>query len=709
MKKYLHLLVLVFLTIVQAAYSDAGKIFAESAVNDTLIWKWEVSSTVSTHTKSCSFVFVDSLFVDWGDGVREWLPDSLSTKTLTHVYATQSIPVCSAIGAKISYFKADSRRVTYLDTHAAPNLSYISCTSSQLTFLDLSNNPELISLYCASNALTTLDLSHNVKIQTLTCSDNLLTNLDLSAVSDLKKLTCHTNPLVQLKIPTSGNLTYLSCINCSMSVEALDSIFSALPVLTTLPTSKNLYILNNPGTDNCHPEIAVSKNWLTDKLITKSAFSIPSVSYRSGDSVLVEVFLNNPSPAMAFELDLILPDGFVLDTLRSCITNARKGGHTLSVAKISGQALQYKFLAFSLLNKDFFKGSSGSLLQLYMKVPAVEKTYSVTIKSAVLIDTATNVMDASVMDGQLTVTSALMRGDANNDKQVDVTDIVHLVAFINGRNPLGFNAVAVDMDANGFWNIADITKLVVLINAKKTISQSNFDTRVLTSSTDNLRLYDVATAPLGNNFFIRQSESDSTSLELCLDNMDSIQAFQVDVLLPDGIALNTEQVSQNANRNSGHLFSVSKISDAENRYRLLSYSLRPQSKITGNTGVIACLPFTLRKGLPLAMYPIIMEKPVLTGMDMVAVNSLTYDSRITVGSPKALIAPVTVGSSEASGLWVRGVGLRTITILDISGRVLLQQDLQGADFYSAKLDAGVYLVRVFTDSLASCVKKVIVK
>src|SRR5574344_2479987 len=47
----------------------SGNLFAQTVQHDTLSWTWEVTSTVSTQTKTCELEFDQSLIVDWGDGV----------------------------------------------------------------------------------------------------------------------------------------------------------------------------------------------------------------------------------------------------------------------------------------------------------------------------------------------------------------------------------------------------------------------------------------------------------------------------------------------------------------------------------------------------------------------------------------------------------------------------------------------------------------
>ena len=691
--KKLSFLTLICLMFCQALFFDAEKLYAETVPSDTLSWVWDVTSLVSTHTKTCTLTFSGSVFIDWGDGTKESIPDSLSAKTLTHIYTSGISYSCSVTGRGITGFKAESKRITSIDTHATPYLNYLNCTSSQVTSLNLNDNPELLSLYCGGNDLLSLNLSHNTKLQTLTCSENQLTSLDVSLLPVLKKVIAHTNPLTRINICVSGSLSYLSCLNCGLDADELNSVFDSLPILNVSSASKNLFIANNPGSSDCQVELAINKNWTPDVSSTKSSFYIPSVVSTSGDSVRLDICLKNPVPAIAFEMDLVLPDGFVLDTFKTCLSSARKGNHILSIARMSDSVMQYKFLCFSMKKKDILLGDSGSVLKLYTKVPTDANSYTIKIKNAILVDTATNILDLSLSDGKLVVASAVSKGDANGDKKVDVTDIVYLVAYINGKKPDGFDPEAADMDGNGVWNIADITKMVVMIN------ESNIESQDIDS-------YNAATVKSGNCFYLRQPKNDLSCLELCMDNSDTVQAYQVDVILPMGVSLSPERFSPVTERVGNHLFTISKISDTENRYRLLSYALRPQSAILGDTGAVVRLPLILDKDICPGIYTVTMKQSVLAGMDMNRVEGSTSATNFAVVAPSDEGEPVSAGFNFTNGLWIHGKSLRKVSIYATSGRLYFNQDLLGANYFNISLPAGVYIIKVNSDNCPDCVKKI---
>jgi len=328
------------------------------------------------------------------------------------------------------------------------------------------------------------------------------------------------------------------------------------------------------------------------------------------------------------------------------------------------------------------------------------------IQKAILLDTLTNVMDLSVTDGQMIVGATSLTGDANGDSKVDVTDIVNLVAFINGRHPAGFDAAAIDMDGNGLWDISDITKLVVVINAAGTTIRSS-STSEAPLTVEALSIYHAGESPMGNNLFVRQSEKDPSQVEICMDNLDEVQAFQADLILPAGVTLAEDRFAQCPERNSGQMFTIGKV--AENHYRLLSYALQVDAAFPGKSGVLASLQLEGMEGLSDGKYPIVMQQAVLTGMDLATVVSYAYDAVLTIGGQTEADDSISLGTEAGSRLWIKGKALCEVIIWDMAGKQIVQKKLDGADSFSVPLANGNYIVRAKSKTVQDCLKKVAVK
>jgi len=695
MKNIYRVLLVCLLAGACLAYSGAAS--AQTAGLDTLSWSWEVSSTASTHTKTLTIAFTGNLMVNWGDGVTEWIPDTMSSKTISHYYEAQSNYECSAIGHGITYFKADSRRLLTLNTSKSPMLNYISCTSNQLTSLDVSKNAELVSLYCSGNDISVLGLSSNTKLQTLTCSDNKIVSLDLSMLQQLKKATVHTNLLTSIKVSPTGALTYLSCLNCKLEAPSLDSIFNQLPVLTEVSASKNLFVMNNPGSSSCHSEIAAGKKWTLDRVITQSSVYMPSVSGRINDSVKVSVFVKNTSPAMAFEFDIQIPSGFQLDTARTSLEASRVGSHILSQSLINPQLNVYKFMAFSMKNKDVFKGSEGALLNLYLKTPSSLATYAVDISKAILIDSLTNVMDITITDGSINLTTAALMGDANNDGRVNVTDITFLVAWINGKNPVGFSGDASDMDGNGVWNIADITKMVEVINSGS-LRSGQSEGRVPV-------YYRRENALEGNHMYLIQKDDEPFKLELFMSNPEDVKALQTDIILPEHFSF--KSVVNFTGRANNYIYSLVRVSNVDNRWRFIAYSLRPDDAIKSDEGVLAVIELENILKAGVGDCNIFLESAVFTGSSYNELSGFVYDAEMHFD-----LGAVNLSDYELTGT-AKKINISanknlSVVICDLPGKSVLNTEISKGHSESYNVMSGIYLLKLTPEGNKTEYKKIIV-
>ena len=60
-------------------------------------------------------------------------------------------------------------------------------------------------------------------------------------------------------------------------------------------------------------------------------------------------------------------------------------------------------------------------------------------------------------------TNDIIMGDANNDRQVNVTDIVATVNYIMNKPSTDFNFDAADVNQDGYVNVTDIVAMVNII------------------------------------------------------------------------------------------------------------------------------------------------------------------------------------------------------------------------------------------------------
>ena len=146
----------------------------------------------------------------------------------------------------------------------------------------------------------------------------------------------------------------------------------------------------------------------------------------------------------------------------------------------------------------------------------------------------------------------IIKGDANGDGEVNVSDIVEIVNYIMNKPSDKFVFAAADMNDDGEVNVTDIVMVVSIIMS----SSNNAPKR-------------AAVAEIVDNDQLEMTSNDNHTLSLNLQNEGSYVASQFDIVLSAGQTL--ESISLNSKRMENHQMTYAEIDD--NRYKVVIYSL----------------------------------------------------------------------------------------------------------------------------------------
>ncbi len=113
-----------------------------------------------------------------------------------------------------------------------------------------------------------------------------------------------------------------------------------------------------------------------------------------------------------------------------------------------------------------------------------------------------------------------LKGDVNNDGEVNIADINALVDIILGSVVDGDTMLRADVNEDGEVNIADVNALVNIIMNPSLLMSMRIDTD------DLLHLDDVAIQP-----------GEERTVDIRLDNAEGYSALQCDITLPQGLSL----------------------------------------------------------------------------------------------------------------------------------------------------------------------------
>jgi hypothetical protein len=345
----------------------------------------------------------------------------------------------------LKYLWCSNNQLTSLDVSKNTALERINIGYNQVNSFDVSNCPNLTYLCTFGNKLTKLDVSKLIKLDILETSNNQLSSLDVSKNTALTVLECHDNQLTSLDVSKNTALTKLNCSYNQLS--ALDvSINTALTYLdyegnklTSLDISKNTTLIEIYGDYNNLSNIDVSHNVALQKL-NCGVNLLTSLDVSKNPNLTLIDCSNN------FLTSLDVSKNTALTRLY-CYGNSIYGNN---MDKLVGSLPVQENAQFWVYNSD----------------DEDEKNVCTTIQ--VQQANAKGWIVAYIKDGkgyryEGSDPVTIIPGDANNDKQVNVTDIVATVNFIMNKPSTDFNFQAADVNDDGEVNVTDIVGMVNII------------------------------------------------------------------------------------------------------------------------------------------------------------------------------------------------------------------------------------------------------
>ncbi len=399
-----------------------------------------------------------------------------------------------------------SNQLTNLDLSQNTVLSTLHCGENQLTNLDLSHNPLLFTLSCNINELTNLDLSQNTVLNNLTCSDNYLTDLDLSQNTALIILYCNHNQLTDLELNQNALLEVLACsdnyltsLNLSNHVN-LASLECSGNYLSGLDLSGNPALIISKAHDNVYDITLTGSTF--DLSTLPGGFDVNRASEWKNASIDNTILtVTNPTMDITYIYDLGngITETFTLHPVSTTITADMVSAVEKQVytgAPVEPEiSLSYcgmplvmgeHFTVTYMNNTDVgtatatitgmggFLGEISVAFEIYAETTATETTTDVVTTPETTTETLVESdIPASDTTSTPSDTTTVVKGDADNDGDVDTADAAKVLDFVDGLIKQFGNtaeehnviADAVDIDCDGAITKTDAA-LILSFNAQ---------------------------------------------------------------------------------------------------------------------------------------------------------------------------------------------------------------------------------------------------
>ena len=203
--------------------------------------------------------------------------------------------------------------------------------------------------------------------------------------------------------------------------------------------------------------VSVAMNAIADRLY------IDDFTILAGESLQVEILLDNEVQYTAFQTDMVLPHGLTVeqedDEYIFDLTSRKANDHTImSQLRPDGTI---RIAVFSM-NVKAIKGNSGAVITFNL-IAADDYMGPATIELRNSIFTTVDGDEVIFANEICTLGPISTPGDVNNDGSVDIDDVTALIQYVLGGYSGNFDEVAANVDGEGSIDIDDVTALISMI------------------------------------------------------------------------------------------------------------------------------------------------------------------------------------------------------------------------------------------------------
>jgi hypothetical protein len=133
----------------------------------------------------------------------------------------------------------------------------------------------------------------------------------------------------------------------------------------------------------------------TFALAEEFVIKINDVRAKPGETITVNIEINNSKPVVAFQMDIPLPLGFQYVPNSIALNQDRGKGHIVQ-ANVLPDSNVLRIISFSMSNANY-KGSDGVIASFTLKTPKATANFPLKVENAIVADvSATNLLTGTV-------------------------------------------------------------------------------------------------------------------------------------------------------------------------------------------------------------------------------------------------------------------------------------------------------------------------
>lgn len=389
----------------------------------------------------------------------------------------------------------------------------------------------------------------------------------------------------------------------------------------------------------------------TDITTLANTLYFNDTEHRAGDFELALNMKNAKENITAFQCDIYLPEGvewksttdkrgnivLTQPTFNATTERTDASYHTISpVTQMTDGS--YRIIVYSM-GKETILDLDGAVLDLPLTVSADMEAgeYNIFIKNIVMTDVNTEQTLVEKVVSKLTIPS-FTPGDVNDDKMINVTDVVAVVSYMLEDVPSPFIFKAADINNDETINVTDIVGIIDIINSPAPAKKA--PKRMVKKSAKSE--YSLEVVP----FTVATGTTSKTATLDLINPEEDITAFQCDIYLPAGIdwASTTDRrgnitytqptFNKAADRTDDTYHTISPITKmTDGSFRIIVYSMKKEVFLD-NAGAVIDIPLVFDAALAAGVYDVKVGNMVLTKTDVTQELPDDYTFSVLVGSPE---------------------------------------------------------------------------
>lgn len=372
---------------------------------------------------------------------------------------------------------------------------------------------------------------------------------------------------------------------------------------------------------------------------------------RPGEQMTLSIMMNNVNPITGWQADLKLPEGFSIakddaddDIVTVATDRTTEEAHSIITNELPDGRI--RIMENSATNATF-EGTSGKVATIVLNVDEnvnpgdyYLEFFNVKLAEANAYATkheaGTAVSTFRVLD--------YMDGDVNNDKNVDIADLVQIVNYIMERPTVDCIDAAADVNKDGDINGIDYIGEINLI-----MNYGYAKTRKAA------KVMQPTTSGFLSTSYMNMQKGSSGSMNINLNAQgNKYSLVQFDITLPDGLSIAEEGASILGSNSIKHDITIQQLRN--NTYRVLMYSDSKANIREEANGIIA-LSFAADKDIEEGEYNALITGQLLVSGDGSYSKPSATSAKIYITEPTS-VESVSSNHSNADIYTTDGILIR---------------------------------------------------